>query len=227
MAWQDVTMSRESQPKVGLLSALHVGRPRALDPETPWTSAIYKTRVFDPVWLGTTNLVGDEQADRTVHGGPDKAVCAYSGDHYAAWRSETGVALCGPGWFGENFTLSGLTEVDIAIGDTFSVGDAVVQVSQPRSPCWKLARRWALPDMTKRVVVTNRTGWYFRVLREGTVRTGDFCERVERRHPQWTIARVNAVAYNRGVSPSELDGLRRELAGLLELSEAWRADLAE
>jgi len=129
-----------------------------------------------------------------VHGGPEKAVCVYSAEHRDAWREETGLDLP-PGAFGENFTVSGQDETNVAVGDVFAVGGAVVEVSQPRGPCWKLARRWARPDLPKRVLATRRTGWYLRVLEEGPVAAGDELLLRERRAPEWTIARVVAVKY--------------------------------
>ena len=216
---------------VARLLSVQVGLPAqrgivgASDPmESAWSSAIFKEPVDGPIRLRLTNLAGDGQADLTVHGGPEKAVLAYSGDHYPAWRADLGVDEMGPGAFGENFTVTGLAEGDVCIGDTFAIGGARVQVSQPRAPCWKLARKWRLPDLPKRVAQTGRTGWYFRVLREGLVESSQLLELVERPHPRFTIARVNAAAYG----SSEEDGsLAPELAACPLLSLGWRRSFAE
>jgi len=127
--------------------SLRVGMPRtfgregAVDPmERPWRSGIFKEEVDEPVWLGRTNLVGDGQADLKHHGGPEKAVHVYAAAHYPAWQRELQRADLTYGAFGENFTVEGQTEETVCIGDTYRVGDAVVQVSQPRQPCWKPAR---------------------------------------------------------------------------------------
>lgn len=137
-----------------VLRSIQVGKPRTYAGESdidwmrrPWSTGIFKSLVAAPVRLGATQLEGDGQADLTVHGGPDKAVCVYSADHYAFWRSALGEYIEGAefpfGAFGENLTLEGVTEDDVCIGDVWAVGDeagAMVQVSQPRQPCWKLAQ---------------------------------------------------------------------------------------
>src|SRR5688572_24480431 len=158
---------------MALLSSLSVGKPTYIEAAEPWTSGIYKSPVHGRVALSLTNLAGDGQADLRVHGGPDKAVCVYAAEHYSSWREELGVEDCGPGWFGENFSVEGQSEKDAAVGDTYRIGTALVQISQPRAPCWKLGRRWNRPDMPKLVVQSGRTGWYLRVLEPGEVECGD------------------------------------------------------
>ena len=172
--------------------------------------------------LSSTNLAGDGQADLKVHGGPDKAVCVYSADHYPFWRQELGVQECGPGWFGENFSVEGQRETDVAVGDTYRIGTAVVQISQPRAPCWKLGRRWHRLDMPKLVVQSGRTGWYLRVLETGDVECGDALTLLDRPFSRWTIDAVNAVAYSRGGDPRYRGGTRAgELSGARRIV-AWR-----
>jgi len=206
------------------LVSLNVGRPTRLgdvkSPGRAWTSGIYKTPVSGRVHLASENLSGDAQADLTVHGGPDKAVCVYSVDHYPHWREELGEPECGPGWFGENFSVEGQQEAAVCVGDAYRVGTAVVQISQPRAPCSKLGRRWNRLDMPKVVIASGRTGWYLRVLEEGHVECGDTLTLVERPFPQWTIDAVNAVAYSRGGAVN-IDAAR-ELAKCPALAEAWR-----
>lgn len=202
------------------LASLNIGLPAHHTSQEPWTSGIYKSPVGGKIFLSIVNLAGDGQADLTVHGGPDKAVCVYSTDHYPFWRQELLVEESGPGWFGENFSIEGQTEADVAIGDTCRIGTAVVQVSQPRAPCWKLGRRWARLDMPKLVLQSGRTGWYLRVLETGHVESGDVLTLVERLHPHLTIAAVNAVAYSRA-GTANLEAAR-ELAHCSALSEAWR-----
>ena len=202
------------------IASLNVGTPARIAEAAPWTTGIYKHPVAGQVLLSPTNLAGDGQADLAVHGGPDKAVCVYPVDHYALWRSELGVQDCGPAWFGENFSVLGQSEQDVAIGDSYRVGTAIVQISQPRAPCSKLGRRWNRLDMPKIVVQTGRTGWYLRVLQTGAVESGDVLTLVDRPFPRWTIDAVNAAAYSRGgaVDP----GAARELANCPALAEAWR-----
>ncbi|WP_164013129.1 MOSC domain-containing protein [Pyxidicoccus trucidator] len=134
--------------------AQRVGLPRELGTagatsplERPWTSAIFKEPVAGPVWLSRTGLAGDGQAALKVHGGLEKAVLAYAAAHYDFWRERLERADVGPGAFGENWVLSGGTEDGTCIGDMLRMGGARVQVSQPRQPCWKPARRWGRKDL--------------------------------------------------------------------------------
>ncbi|HWH70544.1 MAG TPA: MOSC domain-containing protein, partial [Candidatus Sulfotelmatobacter sp.] len=130
------------------LVSIQVGKPVTLgqaDAANPddrsWTTGFFKASVTGPVYVGKTNLEGDGQADLKNHGGVDKAICAYSKDHWAYWETEFSLHLAN-GAFGENFTIEGATERDVCIGDIYRCGGALLQVSQPRQPCWKLARRW-------------------------------------------------------------------------------------
>jgi MOSC domain-containing protein YiiM len=204
-----------------LLVSLNVGRPQRLEGAEPWTSGIYKSPVAGRISLASTNLAGDGQADLNVHGGHDKAVCVYSADHYPFWREELAVPASGPGWFGENFSVEGQVEKDVAVGDTYRIGTAVVQISQPRVPCWKLGRRWNRPDMPKLVVESGRTGWYLRVLETGDVECGDELTLVDRPFARWTIDAVNAVKHSGG-GTARIEAAR-ELANCHALAESWRA----
>jgi len=203
-----------------LLLSLNVGRPVHHEVGEPWTSGIYKSPVVGRVSLSSTHLAGDGQADLKNHGGSDKAVCVYSADHFPFWRHELGVPDCGPGWFGENFSVEGQVEGDVAVGDTYRIGTAIVQISQPRAPCWKLGRRWNRPDMPTLVVESGRTGWYLRVLETGDVECGDALTLVDRPFARWTIDAVNAVRYSH-VGTADIDAAR-ELARCPALAESWR-----
>jgi MOSC domain-containing protein YiiM len=212
-------------PAPVLLSIL-VGQPcshgKGEADESHWTTAFFKRPVAGPVFLGRTNLVGDAQADRVNHGGPDKAVCAYSADHYDHWRRDLNRADLPCGAFGENFTLRGVTETDVCIGDVWAVGPARVQVSQPRQPCWKMARRWGVHDLPARVVRLVFTGWYFRVLEEGIVEAGLELTLLDRPHPTWTVEAANQVMHHRKADRA----VAAELAEVSPLSSAWRESLA-
>lgn len=213
------------------LLSVQVGAPRALgregaaDPmDRPWVTGFFKEPVAGPVWVGRANVAGDGQADRVNHGGPDKAVLAYAAAHYDRWRPELGLPGMPFGGFGENFTVAGLTEQTVCVGDTYRVGggDVRVQVSQPRQPCWKLGRRWRVKDLPNRVIENGRSGWYFRVLAEGPVEGGMPLELLDRPHPEWTVARANDVLY-RGKSDRPAT---RALAECPVLSADWRSYLA-
>jgi len=211
-----------------LLVSLNIGRARAGGGAghnlRPWRSAIWKQPVLVPLDLGVLGLAGDEQANRRVHGGPDKAVCVYSIHHAPWWRETLGVPEWGAGAVGENFTVTGQTETSVCLGDIYEVGSALVQVSQPRSPCRTLARRWERTDLPKRVVQSGRSGWYLRVLREGRVETGMALMLVERPFPDWTIARVNDVSY--GLVPGIGEDDLRALAEVPVLAAAWHDGIA-
>lgn len=207
--------------------SIQVGRPRqygqagAADPlERPWTSGIAKQPVSGRLRLTLTNLAGDEQADRENHGGPDKAVLAYAASHYPLWREELGRDL--PfGAFGENLTVLGLDEETVCIGDVFSLGTARLEVSQPRQPCWKLARRWGIKDLTARVEATGRTGWYLRVLEAGEVAAGQSLHLLSRACPEWTVARATRAMRRREADPQ----LAAALAACPALAKTWREAL--
>jgi MOSC domain-containing protein YiiM len=206
------------------LISVQVGLPRVLDsgPDdssgSSWESGIFKERVAGPVWLGRLNLAGDGQADMRNHGGPDRAVLAYSADHYPLWREELDRRDLAHGVFGENLTIAGLTEDTVCIGDSFALGDAVLQVSQPRQPCWKLERRLGQPGLVEMVLATGRGGWYCRVLREGYVEAGTSMVRLERPFPEWTITRAHDAMRRRGEDPESA----ARLALCTALSAGWR-----
>jgi MOSC domain-containing protein YiiM len=135
------------------------------------------------------NLDGDAQADLMAHGGPDKAVYCYPAEHYEAWQGELGRELSF-GMFGENLTVSGLLEDTLRIGDILTVGDAVLQVSQPRFPCYKLGIKMQDPQIIQRFQQSGRSGFYCRVLEEGMIDTGVSMDVVERDMSQPTVVEV-------------------------------------
>jgi len=143
-------------------------------------TGIFKSPIEGPVKLHTLNLDGDGQADLSVHGGPNKAVYLYPAEHYEFWRRELSDMDLTWGHFGENFTTQGLLEENVHVGDTFRVGSALVKVTEPRMPCYKLGIRFGRADMVKRFLAARRTGFYFAVLEEGTVQAGDTFTNVER-----------------------------------------------
>lgn len=169
-------------------------------------SAIHKAPTEAEVHVGPEGLVGDEQGDRRVHGGPDKAIHHYPFDHYARWSEELGPlpALELPGAFGENLSTIGLTEQNVCVADRFSLGTAVVEVSQVRQPCWKLADRFDVRDMPARVQSTGRPGWYYRVVTPGRLRVGDAMTLLERPWPDWSLARMTSLLFDRTLDVEEL-----------------------
>ncbi len=208
------------------LSSIQVGAARthgtrgAADPlEREWRTAYYKEPVSGPVRLLRLGLAGDEQYHRDVHGGPHMAVLSYSAEHYPGWRAELGIPGMGAGGFGENFTISGLDERTVCIGDTFAIGTARLQVASPRGPCNAIAKRWKNPHMVRLVTASGRTGWYSRVLEEGDVTAGDEVRLIDRLHPELPVARVFRLRIEPQLSPADVAALTTCEA----LSPDWRA----
>lgn len=201
------------------LQALLVGNVRPLGPRGI-PSGIAKAGVDRPLSLGLVGLDGDAQGDTKHHGGAEKALHHYPLDHYPDWAAEIGAraALATAGGFGENLSTLGLTEDDVAVGDVFALGNAIIEVSQGRQPCWKLNERFAQPDMAKRVQATGRTGWYYRVLQPGGVPPESRLERIHRAAPAWTIRRIWQVFYVDTLNCAALE----KLAELPQLAEGWR-----
>ncbi len=125
------------------------------------------------IWLNKINLDGDGQADLTVHGGEFQAVYSYPVEHYAHWQTVLGKASLPYGSFGENFTVSGLLETDVYVGDIFKVGSAVIQATMPRIPCFKLANKLNSTDIIKDFLWSGYSGFYHKVIEEGEVGAGD------------------------------------------------------
>jgi len=176
------------------LVSVNVGRPRRFEVKgQELVTGIFKAPVTGRVPVRALNLEGDEQADLEVHGGPDKAVYAYPSEHYDYWRRELTDAELPWGVFGENFTVEGLREDELNIGDRLRIGTAEFEVTQPRLPCYKLAFRFGRPDMVKRFLHSRRTGFYLRVLREGEVGAGDAIELVSRDPGKVTVADITRL----------------------------------
>lgn len=207
----------DRQPIV--LDALLLGSLSPID-DRGTLSGIVKYPIVGAVLLGATGFSGDHQGDLKRHGGVDKAVHHYPRDHYRVWMDEIGsmLLLQQPGAFGENLSTLGLTESDVAVGDRFRLGGALLEVSQGRQPCWKLNRRFDLADMARRLQQSGRTGWYYRVIESGPVSAGDRMHLVERRHPEWTIARLWHFLYVDTLNREALE----EIANLTILPSNWR-----
>ena len=172
--------------------AVSVGRPQQLSVRRgrPQMSAIRKTPVSGPVRVEGINLVGDEQADRRVHGGPDKAVYAYAAEDTAWWAQELGREL-GPAAFGENLTTEGIDVSGAVIGERWRIGTVELEVCQPRLPCAKLGRKFDDPMMVKRFAEAERPGAYLRIIREGSLQAGDAIEVSGRPEHGVTIRQVS------------------------------------
>jgi MOSC domain-containing protein YiiM len=205
------------------LATVNVGAPSLLartDGTDVWSGiAKHPVAPGTMLWLSTVNLAGDGQADLSVHGGVDKAVYAYPVEHYPPWMAELGLAELPYGGFGENLTVSGLLEPEVCIGDVYQAGTVRLQVSQPRGPCWKLARRWGIKDLALRFTQSGRTGFYLRVLQEGLLEAGMTLERVERPAPEWSVLRAHRLMQDVGADPMAAERLSDEPT----LAASWRA----
>lgn len=209
--------------KLPSVLSVQVGRIAPLGPLGE-PSAFVKTTVSGPVQLAELGIEGDEQADLSVHGGPDKAVYFYPAENYALWMQDVPQheRLLVPGGFGENVTINGLNEESVSIGDLFRIGTAEVQVTQPRQPCFKLGLRFDDSSLGRIMMQTRRTGWYVRVVTPGVLQAGDAIEVLKRSNPGWTIARFAEFIRDKRVVKEELD----ELLTLEGLADGWKQRIA-
>jgi MOSC domain-containing protein YiiM len=212
------------------LVSVQVGTPRSVPPtgdgqpwDRTWETAFWKEQVQGPVMLRFLNLEGDRQAAVGIHGGKDQAALCYSADHYPAWRQELDLPEMSGGGFGENFTIAGQGERSVCIGDIYAVGEALIQVSKPRGPCFKIAWRWQREDLLSRVESSGRHGWYVRVLREGLVEAGQPVHLEDRPHPDWTVRAAADVIRFRKRRPE----LAAQLARLEALADEDRERLLQ
>ncbi|WP_308258421.1 MOSC domain-containing protein [Saccharothrix obliqua] len=205
----------DERPGEVLVVSVGAARPLSWRGRTV-VSGIRKAPVRGPVGITSLGLVGDEQGDRKHHGGPDKAVLVYPGEHYPAWAAQLG-DLTAP-TFGENLTTNGVLETDAVLGAVYAVGTAVLQVTQPRRPCYRLAVHHGVADMAVRTQRTGRTGFYCRVLRTGHVQAGDGVELLHRPRHGITAAEAHRVL---NVDRADLAAARRLLDHPDVLPAAW------
>jgi len=206
------------------LISLNVARPRlAVYQGKTINTGIFKQPVSGPVQLRTLNLDGDQQADLTVHGGPNKAVYGYPSEHYPFWREELPGLDLPWGMFGENFTTAGIAEDDLHIGDRFQIGSSILVVRQPRIPCYKLAAKFQRDDILQRFLLSGRSGFYFSVEQEGTVATGDAFTLLTRKQDGITIAEMNRLFVREKYNQE----LLRKAIDTAALPESWREYFAE
>jgi len=183
---------------------------------------IFKSPVEGRVAVRRHNIAGDRQSDLTVHGGPSKAVYCYPSEHYEFWKKQLPEMDLSPGMFGENLTTEGITEDAVCIGDRFRVGSSLLQVTQPRMPCYKLGIRFGRADMVKRFWLSGRPGIYFSVAEEGDVAAGDPIERSAQGPEQVSVADVVRLYRGEETSPEMLGrALRAPLHG------SWKQELRE
>lgn len=199
--------------------SLNVGKPRlVMRNDEPVSTGIFKDPIAGRVMLRTLNLDGDRQADLTVHGGPEKAVYAYPSEHYLFWKQELPDMELPWGMFGENFTTEGMFETETHVGDRFRIGSAELMVTQPRMPCYKLGIRFGRTDIIKRFLLSERSGFYFSVLKEGEVGAGDEVELIEKNTSGVRVVDVTRLYSN---DKHNVDLLQRAIA-TKALPGSWR-----
>ncbi len=200
--------------------SLQVGRPRTLAAADGrvFRTSLLKTPVDGPVRLGPEDLEGNYQACRKYHGGPDKAICCFPSEHYPAAAEFLGHPLSF-GAFGENFTLGGMTEHEVCIGDRYRAGEAAVEVSQPRQPCATLSKRYGSKKLLPWMIESGATGWYFRTVEEGLVDPAAELILIARPNPAATIAEMNRLMFANQVGVQAL----QNAVDLPQLSADWRA----
>ena len=212
------------------LLSVNVGQPREVSyvdrrgREMTTTTGIFKEPVAGPVMLRTLNLDGDGQADLNGHGGPYKAAYAYSIENYRYWADELGRTDFKPaGQFGENFTVEGMPDDEIGIGDVFRAGGALVEVTQPRVPCFKLGILMGIPDFQKQFAESCRVGFYLRVLEEGEVGQGDGFTRERTPSVRMTVRDAMHLLY---FEPDNIEDAKRAL-DIEALSPGWRQSFVD
>lgn len=202
--------------------SVNVGMPRIV----PWNgmtvqTGIFKSPVEGAVVVRRRNLDGDRQADLTVHGGLQKAVYGYPSEHYEYWRQDLPDVAFGWGQFGENLTTEGLLEEELNIGDQLKMGSAILTVTQPRLPCYKLTIRFHREDIIKRFLKSRRSGFYFSVRQEGEVSARSEIEVVSRDPNRVSVADISRLYFSEIPDPDVLQRARRVSA----LPESWKEDL--
>ena len=204
---------------------MFIGKPKQLGDASPtdkmqqaWVSAINRDRV-DGGFVDILGFNGDEVADKKHHGGVDKAVFCYPYAHYELWSRELNLDI-DTGRFGENLCVIGLDESTVHLGDIFEIGEAKLQVIQPRKLCWNTARKYGELELSRITEENGRTGWYFKVLVPGEINAGDEIRLVERLHIAWSIARCNDVMHR----STDMDAVK-EMSELSELAETWKVSL--
>ncbi|GIP14865.1 hypothetical protein J40TS1_05070 [Paenibacillus montaniterrae] len=200
--------------------SFHVGKPREIAHGSKQVlSAIFKDASTAVHHVSATGVEGDAQGDTENHGGPDKAICVYLQSSYSYWQ-QLGRALA-PGSFGENMTLSSWTEDSVNIGDIYRVGSLVVQVSQPRQPCFKLGIRNQWPELVQLSRESGYTGFYLRVLEEGEVGTGMEFIPVSRAQHSMSIFEANRIMYGKASTLEQYE----QLASIPELADVWKQSI--
>lgn len=198
--------------------SLQVGKVKSYD---NWKSASVKEVVNTPIWASKLGFVGDEVADTIHHGGVDKAIFANSYENYENWANFLGLSTIHFGALAENLTISNLHESNVCLGDIHKIGSALLQVSQPRKPCWKISKRWDNKKFTSEIYTSGLTGWYYRVLEEGFIKADDEVEIVLHDESKISILEANTAFAN----PIEHRAVLEKITGIPSIAESYKASL--
>lgn len=213
---------------VGIVKALLIGKVQTYGDENAansinkiWQSAIFKTATNDEIYADKFGFHGDEVADKKHHGGAEKAIFANSYENYPVWSEFLGLNNLPFGAMGENLTISGIHEESVYIGDVHKIGSLVLQVSQPRKPCFKLSKRWMNAGVAKEIFRSGLSGWYYRVLENGVCKAGNEVQILQRDKASMSVMEVNRLFY----SPKQNMDLMDKFMSLDSLSDGWKEDL--
>jgi MOSC domain-containing protein YiiM len=206
------------------IASIHAGKVAPLGPEGV-PSGFVKHLIDQPVKIATLGMRGDEQADLSVHGGLEKAVYGYSLENYAAWRADYPhhAATLVPGGFGENLCIEGMREADLCVGDIHRIGSTLLQVCQPRQPCFKLALRFQDKMMPKAMIRSGRAGWYYRVLEPGEIAPHDVVRVEGRPNADFPFTRLVELGSHDTATRQELERMHN-MEGLASDWTAWARD---
>jgi len=204
--------------------SIQVGLPKTVEFKgRQVTTGIFKSPVVGPVFIGTTNLHGDRQADLSVHGGPDKAVYGYSLDAYPWWKNERPKDEFPYGAFGENLSIDSLPENSIFVGDTYEVGSAILQAVQPRFPCYKLGVKFNDMSVVKTFMRSERPGVYFRVLQEGLLSRNEDFKLIDQDPTRISILKLFSIFHQSEIDRADLEEILQNKA----LATEMRAQFSE
>ncbi len=217
-------VNHSSEHVTPTLVSVNVGMPA----DVPWRgrtvhTGIYKNPVTEPVMVRRLNIDGDGQGDLGGHGGEQRAVMVYQTESYDHWRRHFDRDDLVPGMFGENFTITGLGDDEVCVGDRYRIGEAEFEVTQPRVTCFRVGMRLGEPEMPNLLVAHHRPGFYFRVISEGRVTAGDVIERTRRGRHELTVAEIDALLY---LPERDVDTLRKAV-DIPALSPGWQQSFAE
>ncbi|DAB27699.1 MAG: molybdenum cofactor biosysynthesis protein [Sulfurimonas sp. RIFOXYD12_FULL_33_39] len=186
-----------------------------------WESASVKESVSSAVFASKSGFIGDEVADKIHHGGTDKAIFANSYENYENWAKFLDLKELPFGALAENLTISGLHESSVCLGDIHKIGSAVLQVSQPRKPCWKISKRWDNKKFTSEIYTSGLTGWYYRVLEEGDIKAGDEVEIIKHDEAKISILEANTAFAN----PLEHRDILEKIVDISSIAESYKVSV--